>query len=307
MKNEKPDRPSAGPRYVVIDDAAGQRLDNYLIRSLKGVPRTRIYRMVRRGEVRVNGGRRKADYRLVVGDELRIPPYRGGTPQAVVGAEALGRRLEENVLFEDERMLVLDKPSGVAVHGGSGVSAGAIEALRAVRPGSLELAHRIDRDTSGCLIVAKQRAVLLEIHAAFREADVHKRYDVIVAGPWPRRIRTVNDRLRRYTLANGERRVRVSADGERARTDFEIQAVDAGAARTWLAAFPRTGRTHQIRVHAAHAGCPILGDDKYAQGQQRSGRLMLHATRIRFRLNGELRRFEAPMPASFEKAGAWRR
>ena len=301
------DDPGSKPQRFVIDDAAGQRLDNYLIRVLKGVPRTRIYRRVGRGAVGVNGGRKKVDYRINAGDEVRVPPHRGARRETGPrdDAIALGEKLLTRVLFEDDRLLVLDKPAGVAVHGGSGVAVGVIEALRPHRSASLELAHRIDRDTSGCLVIAKRRSTLRELHAAFRDASVRKRYDVVVAGIWPKRVRTITDRLRRYTLPNGERRVRTSPDGERARTDFEIVAVDAASERTWLAAFPRTGRTHQIRVHAASVGCPILGDDKYALKAGRQGRLMLHASKIRFALDGEERRFEAIVPAAFRDAGVW--
>ncbi len=307
MKKEKIDH-GRKPERLVVDDAAGQRLDNFLIRTMKGVPRTRIYRMVRRGEVRVNGGRKKVDYRLEPGDEVRIPPHRGADrvdPSSSDDARALGDRLTAHILFEDQKLLVLDKPSGIAVHGGSGVSHGVIEALRALRTEPLELAHRIDRDTSGILVVAKRRAALRELHAAFRDGSVQKRYDVVVGGLWPKKVRTITDRLMRYTLPNGERRVRVSPDGERARTDFEVVGVDEAKRRTWLAAFPRTGRTHQIRVHALSIDCPILGDDKYAQRTGRQGRLMLHASRIRFPLDGELRRFEAPLPSAFAEAGDW--
>lgn len=310
MKKDKIDRGQRPERIEVDAEVAGQRLDNFLIRVMKGVPRTRIYRMVRRGEVRVNGGRKKVDYRLLAGDEVRVPPHRGADrpdPSTSDDALALAARLSRHILFEDEKLLVLDKPSGVAVHGGSGVSHGVIEALRAMRSEPFELAHRIDRDTSGVLVVAKRRAALKELHAAFRDGSVQKRYDVVVAGLWPKKVRTITDRLMRYTLPNGERRVRVGGDGERARTDFEIVGSDEAAARTWLAAFPRTGRTHQIRVHALSVDCPILGDDKYAQRNARQGRLMLHASRIRFPLDGELRRFEAPLPASFAAAGEWRK
>ena len=308
MKKEKIDRRQK-PERLVVDDAAGQRLDNFLVRMMKGVPRTRIYRMVRRGEVRVNGGRKKVDYRLESGDEVRIPPHRGAERTDASKSDdalALGERLRAHIVFEDEKLLVLDKPSGVAVHGGSGVSHGVIEALRALRAEPFELAHRIDRDTSGILVLAKRRPALRELHAAFRDGSVQKRYDVVVAGLWSKKVRTVTERLIRYTLPNGERRVRVSADGERARTDFEIVGVDEAKGRTWLAAFPRTGRTHQIRVHALSVDRPILGDDKYAERSARQGRLMLHASRIRFPLNGELRRFQAPLPAGFAEAGDWR-
>lgn len=292
--------------HHTIEDCAGQRLDNFLLGRLKGVPRNRVYAMVRKGEVRVNGGRARPHRRLEAGDVVRVPPH--GPP--VAGTQpppGLAGALEARILFEDARLIVLDKPAGVAVHGGSGVVAGVIEALRGARAESgLELAHRLDRDTSGCLAIAKDRGTLLALHTAFREGRVKKTYDVIVAGRWPRRVRTMQAALQRYTLPNGERRMRVSAAGAPARTDFDVHKTSASA--TWLRAFPRTGRTHQIRVHAAFGGHPILGDAKYAKrGGAAAGvrRLMLHATSIAFELDAKRRRFEASPDADF--AAAWER
>ena len=211
-------------------------------------------------------------------------------------------RLDTAVLYEDEHLVVLNKPPGVAVHGGSGVSLGVIEALRAKRPeGTYELIHRLDRDTSGCLAIAKDRATLLEYHAAFREGRVKKSYDLVVHGRWPRRLRVIRTPLSRYVLPNGERRVRTDAAGMPARTDLE--PVHVRDACTWLRAFPKTGRTHQIRVHAATAGHPIIGDEKYAdRGAAIAGvnRLMLHASSLTLPVgDGRRRRFEAPLDASF--------
>ena len=253
--------------------------------------------MVRKGEVRVNGGRARPDRRLAAGDVVRIPPVPASVPPANEGAaERLAPALREAVLHEDRHLVVLDKPAGIAVHGGSGVSAGVIEGLRAMDPrGWFELVHRLDRDTSGCLAVAKDRATLLELHGAFRAGAVKKSYDLVVQGRWPRRLRTVRDRLRRYTLPNGERRVRVDGAGAPARTDFEV--VEATDACTWLRAFPRTGRTHQIRVHAAAQGHAVVGDRKYADrgaAGRPAPRLMLHASSLAFALNGTRRRFSAP-------------
>lgn len=285
---------------ALIDAEAGQRLDNFLLGALKGVPRSRIYRMLRRGEVRVNGARSKPSRRLAPGDRVRIPPHRAAAPgePARAPAGALDALLDR-VLYEDDDLLVLDKPSGHAVHGGSGVSFGIVEALR----GSgrrLELAHRLDRDTSGCLMLAKNRATLLKLHDAFRSRTVAKRYEVVVAGTWPAGLRRVDAPLKRYALASGERRVRAASDGEPSRTDFEVVARQA--ASTWLAAFPKTGRTHQIRVHAAASGHPVLGDEKYGVRGVPVGasRLMLHASRLRLVLDGHRRRFEAPLPPEFE-------
>ena len=292
--------------HRVIEEHAGQRVDNFLLGLLKGVPRARIYSMLRKGEVRVNGGRCRPSRRLLAGDVVRIPPVRAANPNddasGVVGA---GYRmpLEAWVLHEDEHLIVLNKPAGVAVHGGSGISLGVIEALRAARAGgAFELIHRLDRDTSGCLAVAKDRATLLTHHAAFREGRVGKRYDLIVHGRWPRRLRSIRVPLLRYTLPNGERRVRRDAAGMRARTDIEV--VEAREVASWLRAFPRTGRTHQIRVHAATSGHPILGDRKYAdRGSAIAGvdRLMLHASSLTLSVGDERRRFDAPLDASFLK------
>ena len=291
--------------HHTVADCAGQRLDNFLLGRLKGVPRSRVYAMVRKGEVRVNGGRARPRRRLEAGDVVRVPPH--GRPAPGVPPQGLAGALEARIMFEDARLIVLDKPAGVAVHGGSGVVAGVIEVLRSVRTdGSLELIHRLDRDTSGCLAIAQDRGTLLALHAAFREGRVKKTYDLIVAGRWPRRLRTAQAPLQRYVLPNGERRVRVSAAGAPARTDFDVCKTSASA--TWLRAFPRTGRTHQIRVHAAAGGHAILGDGKYAKhgsAAQKVGRLMLHATSIAFELDGKRRRFEVPPDADF--AAAWAR
>ena len=290
----------SAPVVVAIDAAEGQRLDNFLLARLKGVPRSRVYRMLRRGEVRVDGARRRPDYRLQHGDQVRIPPHRH--PVATVPPPAprqLFAALSADAVYEDDDLIVLNKPSGLAVHGGSGVSFGVVEALRANDPNTrYELAHRLDRDTSGCLAVAKNRRTLLELHAQFRGARVRKRYDLLAAGHWPDDLRSVDKALKRYTLANGERRVRAQADGEAARTDFAI--VERLANATWLAAYPRSGRTHQIRVHAAASGHPILGDDKYADRTHAAPRLMLHASVLTLTVHGARQRFQAPLPAEFD-------
>ena len=294
-----------GVELVEIDAERGQRLDNFLLARLKGVPRSRIYRMLRRGEVRVNGGRARPDYRVRPSDIVRIPPYRGAEPASPDAPPPAGaaEALLAHAIYEDRNILVLDKPTGLAVHGGSGVSFGVIETLRAANPGTpYELAHRIDRDTSGCLAVAKRRSALRQLHAAFRTGEVVKRYDAVVAGRWPAERRRVDDALERYRMANGERRVRVAAGGDPARTDFSVVVrLDdvLGGPATWLAAVPKTGRTHQIRVHAASVGHPILGDDKYAADGR--GRLMLHASALTLPVDGRPMCFEAPLPAAFER------
>ena len=269
-----------------------------------------MYRMLRRGEVRVNGSRRGPDYRLRDGDDVRLPPHRATSPAPTPGKPA-GRLLESlrsAILHEDDDVLIIDKPSGLAVHGGSGVAFGVIEALRAMLgPAATrcELAHRLDRDTSGCLAVAKNRRALLALHAQFRSGEVGKRYDAIVSGCWSARTRRVDLPLARELTAGGERRVRVRVDGEAARTDFAIEhrLGEGTNAATWLVAYPRTGRTHQIRVHAAASGHPILGDDKYAPADPPRAivapRLMLHASELALALPEGPRRFRAPPPAAF--------
>ena len=301
--------PSHGVRLVEVGDEAGQRLDNFLLAIMKGVPRSRVYRMLRRGEVRVNGGRARPTYRVCRGDAVRVPPHRAAEPDSPAGFPARqAAMLRERVVYEDRGILVLDKPSGLAAHGGSGVSFGVIELLRRLDPDTrYELAHRLDRDTSGCLAVAKRRSALTALHAAFRDGAVGKRYDLVVSGRWPASKRTVRDALERYRLPNGERRVRVAPAGDPARTDFAVVARrdDASAdAATWLAATPRTGRTHQIRVHAAAAGHPIWGDDKYAPDSR--GRLMLHATELTLPMADREVRVAAPLPDEFVRL-PWRR
>ena len=288
---------------VEVGDEQGQRLDNYLLARLKGLPRSRIYRMVRRGEVRVNGSRARASYRVQRGDKIRIPPHREYPGRGETQGQAPPRAYEgllSNAVYHDDDLIVLNKPSGLAVHGGSGVSFGVVETLRRFDPSTpYELVHRIDRDTSGCLAVAKSRRALLAMHGQFRRGNVKKRYDLIVSGRWPPGVRTVDKPLERYVLANGERRVRVSEPGGPACTVFAV-VQELGEA-TWLAAYPRTGRTHQIRVHAAASGCPILGDDKYAHGESRAfGRLMLHASELELTVGDGPMRFTAPLPPEFE-------
>lgn len=309
--------------HVTIDEHAGQRLDNFLITRLK-LPKSRIYRLIRKGEVRVNKGRAAPSYKLSDGDVVRIPPVRprlvddgAADPELAFRASRVAERLERAILHEDEDLLVIDKPAGLAVHGGSGVAVGLIEALRDARNDrALELVHRIDRDTSGCLAIAKKRAALLHLQRQFADGAVRKRYDVVVWGTWPKRVRTIRAHLKRYVLANGERRVRVDASGAVARTDFEL--VKAGAWASRLMAFPRTGRTHQIRVHAMANGHPICGDTKYgdngtrpANGQGGAAsagsaspgavaRLMLHARELVLPTARGVIRVEATPPATFE-------
>ncbi|MHB0889034.1 23S rRNA pseudouridine(955/2504/2580) synthase RluC [Acidithiobacillus sp.] len=293
-------------QWQVSGEEAGQRLDNFLLRVLKGVPRSHIYKILRSGEVRVNGGRTRPHYHLTAGDILRLPPVRVAAPnEAVHLPDSLARSLEQAILYEDNYVLVLDKPSGLAVHGGSGLRWGAIEALRLLRPAAtgLELVHRLDRDTSGCLIFSKRRSALRALHEAFREGGVEKHYLALVAGRWGWDAREVTLALRKNTLQSGERVVRVDAEGKAARTTFV--PVERFAAATLLRAELDTGRTHQIRVHLQAIGHPVAGDDKYGDAAfnrdlQGLGlkRLFLHAAHVTFRHPGsdESLRVEAPLP-----------
>jgi 23S rRNA pseudouridine955/2504/2580 synthase len=313
-----PERPAAperraGPaapavrKLVVAADHAGQRLDNYLLRVAKGVPKSHVYRIVRSGEVRVNGGRVRADYRLAGGEELRLPPMRVPAPAARAPTPA---ELPP-VLFEDEHLLALEKPSGLAVHGGSGVSHGLIERARAARPNQefLELGHRLDRETSGVILLAKSRRCLLRLHEQLRAGEVDKRYLALVSGDW------VNDQqhirlalAKRLTPAN-ERRVHVDPE-EGAASHTIVRLRQRFGEFSLLEAELKTGRTHQIRVHLAHLGFPIVGDDKYgdfelnrrvARGEfgGRLSRMFLHAFQVRLAhpVTGEALRLSAPLPA----------
>ena len=299
-------------RELVIDDAsAGQRLDNFLARTLKGVPKSHLYRIVRSGEVRVNGKRAGPDARLAEGDRVRLPPVRTGEAPSsaarTAGAARAGEKLA--VLYEDDDLIALDKPAGVAVHGGSGIAHGVIERLRAARPQSrfLELVHRLDRETSGVLLVAKKRAALVALHDAWRAGEVDKRYRVLVRGRWRDAKRVVRVPVHRYVTREGERRVRVEDDGQHAQTTFRRVATWPGRdpPLALLDAELHTGRTHQIRVHATHLGFPLAGDDKYGDfawnrtlAKEGLKRMFLHAARLELAhpRSGEPLRFESPMP-----------
>jgi len=297
--------PAPAVRYVEIDETReGQRLDNFLVAVLKGVPKSRIYRCLRKGEVRVNKGRVGPDYRLQVGDVVRIPPVRVSAEQAPPKVRPGGFDwLADRVLFEDEYVLVLDKPAGMAVHAGSGVSTGIIEALRAWRPQApmLELAHRLDRETSGCLLIAKSRVALTDLHAQLREGEVHKHYLALVRGTL-RHARTVEASLERRERG-GERMVQTAEDGKAAASRFRpLRQFDIA---TLVEIALLTGRTHQARVHAAHIDHPIAGDDKYGEREfnkdmRAAGlrRLFLHAARIEFKHPARvgMMSFEAPLP-----------
>jgi 23S rRNA pseudouridine955/2504/2580 synthase len=296
-------------RNIVGAEDDGQRLDNHLLRVCKGVPKSHVYRIIRSGEVRVNGKRSAASDRLRTGDVLRLPPMRvaQGREEIVAGAQI---KAELPILYEDEAMLVVDKPAGIAVHGGSGVSFGVIEALRRQRPQAryLELAHRLDRETSGLLLIGKKRSALAALHAMFREGrGTDKRYLLLVRGRWREPLREVGLPLCKYLLSGGEhrgeRRVRVASEGKPSRTVFRLLA--RWESFSLLEAELRTGRTHQIRVHCAHLGFPIVGDEKYgdfALNRRLSGdglkRMFLHAWKMRLShpVNGETLALQASLP-----------
>jgi 23S rRNA pseudouridine955/2504/2580 synthase len=296
-------------RHVEIEaENAGQRLDKVLSRLLPGVPRTRIFRLIRRGEVRLNGRRASPELRLKTGDSVRLPPVREAAPDAPRRVPAsLLQSIERSVIHEDDQLLVLDKPSGVAVHGGSGLAFGVIEALRASRPEqTLELAHRLDRDTSGVLLIAKRAAALRELHALLRDGEVQKSYLVLVAGRWQLGHKNIDAPLRTDLRVGGERTVKVDAQGKEALTEFKL-IQHYGARASLLEAILHTGRTHQIRVHAAYCDHPVAGDEKYGDATfnemlQPLGlkRMFLHAHSVSFpwsRGNGELS-FSAPLPSA---------
>lgn len=286
-------------RHLTVDEEShGQRLDNFLIRQLKGVPKTHVYRIIRSGEVRRNKGRANADDRLAAGDVLRIPPIRL-SPRIEAREENPPPPREFPVVYEDDGLLAIDKPAGVAVHGGSGVSFGVIEQLRRARPAArlLELVHRLDRETSGLLLIAKKKSVLKALQDQFRERETGKTYLALVVGSWPARKKVIDQPLHKFLLADGERRVRVTRaddpDGMRAITLVRISqqwpaATDGRPALSLLEVTIKTGRTHQIRVHLASAGHPIVGDEKYGDFElnrqlARAGfkRMFLHAWRLR--------------------------
>ena len=274
----------------VLEPQHGQRIDNFLIRYLKGVPRSRVYRLIRRGEVRINKKRCKPAQKLLTGDEIRIPPFSGvEATQPAKLTPGLQGLLEQSVLFEDEQLLVIDKPAGLAVHGGSGIRLGLIEALHQIKPewSSLELAHRLDRDTSGCLIVAKNIRSLKYIQKKLKEKSIKKHYLALVHGQWPEKLTQVDVPLLKNELSSGERLVQVSPNGKTSLTRFNV--LQRFHEATLIEAIPVTGRTHQIRVHCQHAGHPIVGDPRYSKKGRdatlsRVKNLCLHASKINFTL-----------------------
>ena len=303
--------------HVTVDEGSeGQRLDNFLVKLLKGVPKTHVYRVIRSGEVRVNKGRAGADTRLAIGDEVRIPPVRMADRSATLAAPPR----EFTVVFEDEHLLAIDKPAGVAVHGGSGVAFGVIEQLRQARPHAkfLELVHRLDKETSGLLLIAKKRSALVALQDQLRVHQgakvIGKTYAALVVGVWPAKLKVIDVALHKFLTPEGERRVRAVADDHDAgrRSITLVKVAQAFAAFTLLDVTIKTGRTHQIRVHLTHEGHAIAGDEKYgdfalnkalSRGEavrgQRFERMFLHAGHLRFEhpASGEVIELSAPLPA----------
>lgn len=286
----------------------GQRLDNYLIRILKGVPKSHIYRIIRAGEVRVNKKRAQAGTRLQAGDSIRIPPIRLSNPKEIFVGDALAKTLNAGIIFEDEGLLIINKPAGIAVHGGSGLSLGIIEALRKTRTDLpyLELVHRLDKDTSGCLMLAKKRSTLRSIHALLEAREVKKTYWALLTHRWEGSKKvTVDAALEKNTMKSGERIVSISKEGKASETDFRL--LENYQQACWVEASPKTGRTHQIRVHSASLGHVIVGDEKYGalagavEGiDNRNHRLYLHARAIQFNLNGSKQLFQANLDDQFD-------
>lgn len=290
----------------ISDDEAGQRIDNFLLAKLKGVPKSMIYRIIRKGEVRVNKGRIKPEYKLIAGDQVRVPPVRVAEREEAPVSAKLDKvsALADCILYEDDAILVINKPSGTAVHGGSGLSFGVIEGLRALRPEArfLELVHRLDRDTSGILLVAKKRSALRALHEQLRLKQMQKDYLALVRGHWQSQTKVIQAPLLKNILQSGERVVRVSPEGKPSETRFKVEERFDNA--TLVKASPVTGRTHQIRVHTLHAGHPIAFDNRYGDKQFDSQladtglkRLFLHASALKFThpKTGEEMRLQAPL------------
>jgi 23S rRNA pseudouridine955/2504/2580 synthase len=306
-KNSAPDKVTM---LTVDEGGAGQRIDNFLAKQLKGVPKSHIYRIVRSGEVRVDSKRVDATHRLQLGELLRIPPVRTAAPETKLGAAPIHPQFLDAILFEDDAMLAINKPSGMAVHGGSGISRGVIEQLRTERPQAkyLELVHRLDRETSGVLLIGKKRSALVKLHEMLRENRVQKRYVMLVRGAWHNKKQRVVLPLKKVVQDNGEKRVWVEEGGQVSETIFHCQ--QSLGEFTLLEADLITGRTHQLRVQLAHLGFPILGDDKYGdfalnKTLQKQGlkRMFLHSaeTVLNHPLSGEALKLVAPLPKELER------
>lgn len=291
----------------ISNEEEGQRLDNYLIRILKGVPKSHIYRIIRSGEVRVNKKRAQANLRIHAGDYVRVPPIRLSESKEVFVGDTLAKQLNECIIFEDPGLMVINKPSGIAVHGGSGLSLGIIEALRKTRPdlAYLELIHRLDKETSGCLLLAKKRSILRAIHALFEAREVQKTYWALLTHRWEGKTQVlVQAALEKNILKSGERIVKVKEDGKASETVFKL--LENYKQACWVEASPKTGRTHQIRVHSSHLGHVIVGDKKYGalagevEGiDNQQHRLFLHARSIQFELSGKKHLFQADADDQF--------
>ncbi|GIU23449.1 23S rRNA pseudouridine(955/2504/2580) synthase RluC [Shewanella colwelliana] len=307
-----PQTPSKVELVTIDEDHLGQRIDNFLVTKLKGVPKSMIYRIVRKGEVRVNKKRIKPEYKLQDGDVVRIPPVRvsaGDDKPAPSAKLTKVSQLEERIVFEDNALIVLNKPSGIAVHGGSGVDFGVIEAMRSLRPQQkfLELVHRLDKETSGVLLIAKKRSALKHLHDQLRYKKMQKDYFALVRGDWQSHDKVVNAPLLKLTLKSGERIVRVNQEGKQSETRFKIKQRYKGA--TLVQASPVTGRTHQIRVHCQYTGHPIACDDKYSEQKFDDSmralglnRLFLHAAQLKFThpITEEVMQVKAPLDKALE-------
>ncbi len=309
-KAATPPETSKVSHVAVIADDDGQRLDNWLLRALKGVPKSRVYRLLRKGEVRVNGKRAKPETRLATGDDIRLPPVRAADPAAPQRVpQSLIATVEAAIVHSDRDLLVVAKPAGLAVHGGSGLSFGIIEALRASRPTeTLELVHRLDRDTSGLLLVARNRTALRALHGLLREGLVEKRYLALVQGPWNLGTKTIHAPLATRARQGGQRVVKVAESGKESDTTF-VPVDFFGPRATLMEVSLGTGRTHQIRVHAAHAGHPVAGDDKYGNRDYNAEmqalglkRLFLHAQSLTFEWPGSGKTFAVNQPLPPELA-----
>lgn len=305
-------------QFCEIDqDHQGQRIDNFLFGYLKGVPKSRIYRILRKGEVRVNKKRVKAEYKLGFGDNVRIPPIRVAPKEEQPDLSKFDRvkSLESHIIVETNQFILLNKPSGIAVHGGSGLSFGIIEALRSLRPREkfLELVHRLDRDTSGCLLIAKRRSYLIHFQDQLRHKTMRKEYIAVVSGDWDSKNNRITQPLFKNKLKSGERIVRVSQEGKPSETHFKcLKTLSTNKGNfSLIKAMPKTGRTHQIRVHAQHAGCPLLGDEKYSDLESDKDVLkelniktfLLHAQKLTFNTpdDDQPKTYEAPIPGLFDK------
>lgn len=299
----------------IDEDQAGQRLDNFLMTQLKGVPKSKIYNIIRKGEVRVNKGRSKPDYKITAGDEIRIPPVRMAEKEAMAKpSNTMTALLAQSIIFENDGLLVINKPPGLAVHGGSGISLGLIETLRQMRPEAryLELVHRLDRDTSGCIMIAKKRSMLRHLQAALREKNssgIRKVYQALVVGAWPASVRRVDAPLLKLEVARDERAVKVHVDGKPSLTEFKVLSLFKGY--SLVEARPITGRTHQIRVHAQYAGHCLVGDEKYGDDEINKSmrllgvkRLFLHAVELGFYLPDSKELTVVKAPLANDLAGA---